>query len=61
MTPSDGIKIRINHFLLHNQWQVGNYLTQKQVKRVGCFQVCTMQKLLLVVVLDGSQPLWLGC
>jgi hypothetical protein len=53
----------MNRFLLHNQWQVGNYLTQKQVKSKGggCFQVCITQKLLLAVALDGSQPLWLGC
>jgi hypothetical protein len=42
-----------------NQCQVGNFVTQKQMKAGETyFQVCTAQKLLLVLALDGSQPLW---
>jgi hypothetical protein len=41
---------------------VCNFVTQKQLK-VGetSFQVCTTQKLILVVALGDSQPPWLRC
>jgi hypothetical protein len=35
MGAGDGIKIRTKCFLLHKQWQMGNYLTQKQSKAGG--------------------------
>jgi hypothetical protein len=34
---------------------VGKFMAQKQGLR--CFQICTRQKLLLTLALDGSQPL----
>jgi hypothetical protein len=55
-----GIERKKTNRYVCNQWQVGNFLTQKQVKAgEGYFQVCTTQKLFLAVALVGSQPLWL--